>query len=70
MRDFQIFLILELADSFFLGASWVRDAEAVLQPNQIQDLSNQIGEIAKAAVGLNPKFTIHIELGIFISTIR
>ena len=29
-------------------------AEAVLQPNQIQDLSDQIGEIAKAAVGLNP----------------
>lgn len=39
-----------------------RVAEAVLQPSQIQDLADQIGEIAKAAVGLNPKFKLTIEL--------
>jgi hypothetical protein len=43
--------------------SRMRVAEAVLQPNQLQDLADQIGDIAKVAVGLNPKFTIRIELG-------
>jgi len=38
-------------------------AEAELQPNQIQDLAEQVADIKKAAVGLDLKFRIHIELG-------
>ncbi len=38
-------------------------AEAELQPNQIQDLAEQIADIKKAAVGLDLKFRIRIELG-------
>jgi hypothetical protein len=38
-------------------------AEAELQPNQIQDLAEQVADIKKAAVGLELKFRIRIELG-------
>ena len=38
-------------------------AEAVLEANGIQDLADQIPEIAKAAVGSDLKFNIRVELG-------
>jgi hypothetical protein len=38
-------------------------AEAELQPNQIQDLAEQVADIKKAAIGLDLKFRIRIELG-------
>jgi DNA-binding transcriptional regulator YiaG len=37
-------------------------AEAELRPNEIQDLADQIGAITKAAVGLDLKFHLRIEL--------
>lgn len=41
----------------------VRIAEADLRPDQIQDLADQLADIAKAAVGLTLKFRVRIELG-------
>ena len=41
----------------------VLTAEAVLEANGIQDLADQIPEIAKAAVGNDLKFNIRIEFG-------
>ena len=41
----------------------VLTAEAVLEANGIQDLADQIPEIARAAVGNDLKFTIRVELG-------
>ena len=41
----------------------VLSAEAVLEANGIQDLADQIPEIAKAAVGNDLKFTIRVEFG-------
>ncbi len=38
-------------------------AEAVLEANGIQDLADQVPEIAKAAVGNNLQFNIRVELG-------
>lgn len=38
-------------------------AEADLRPNEIQDLADEIGEISAAAVGLELKFHIRIEVG-------
>ena len=38
-------------------------AEAVLEANGIQDLADQIPEIAKAAVGNDLKFTVRVEFG-------
>lgn len=38
-------------------------AEVELQPNEIQDLTDQIVAITKVAVGLDPKFHLRIELG-------
>ncbi|RIK82262.1 hypothetical protein DCC62_00525 [candidate division KSB1 bacterium] len=38
-------------------------AESDLRPNEIQDLADQIAEITKAAVGLDLKFHLRIELG-------
>lgn len=40
-----------------------RIAEAELRPNEIQDLADQIGEIVRAAVGMELKFHVRIELG-------
>ena len=42
------------------GVFW---AEASLRPNQIQDLADHVADIAKAAVGLELKFGIRVELG-------
>ena len=41
----------------------VLTAEAVLEANGIQDLADQIPEIAKAAVGNDLKFNIRVEFG-------
>ena len=41
----------------------VLTAEAVLEANGIQDLADQIPEIAKTAVGNDLKFTVRIEFG-------
>ncbi|MBI3795502.1 MAG: ATP-binding protein [Deltaproteobacteria bacterium] len=38
-------------------------AEADLRPNEIQDLADQVAAIAKAAVGLDLKFRLRVELG-------
>jgi transcriptional regulator with XRE-family HTH domain len=38
-------------------------AEADLRPNEIQDLADQVADIAKAAVGLDLKFRLRVELG-------
>jgi hypothetical protein len=38
-------------------------AEVTLQPNGIQDLADVIPDLIKAAVGHEPKFGVHIELG-------
>ncbi len=38
-------------------------AEAVLEANGIQDLADQVPEIAKAAVGNNLQFNVRVELG-------
>ena len=38
-------------------------AEAVLEANGIQDLADQIPEIAKAAVGNDLKFNVRVEFG-------
>ena len=43
--------------------SGVLVAEAEFQPNQIQDLAEQVADIKKAAVGLELKFRLRIELG-------
>lgn len=43
-------------------APGIRVAEAVLRPAQIQDLAEVIGDITKAAVGLELKFRLRIEL--------
>jgi hypothetical protein len=42
-------------------ARFVADAE--LRPSEIQDLADVIGEIAKAAVGQDLRFCLHVELG-------
>ena len=42
------------------GVFW---AEASLRPNQIQDLADHVADIAKAAVGLELKFNVRVELG-------
>jgi hypothetical protein len=39
-----------------------RVAEADLRPNEIQDLADQIGEITKAAVGLDLRFHLRVEI--------
>ena len=41
----------------------VLTAEVVLEANGIQDLADQIPEIAKAAVGNDIKFTVRVEFG-------
>ena len=41
----------------------VLTAEAVLEANGIQDLADQIPEIAKAAVGNDLRFTVRVEFG-------
>ena len=38
-------------------------ASAYLNPGQIQDLADQIGEISKAAVGYDLKVMVRIEVG-------
>ena len=38
-------------------------AEAVLEANGIQDLADQVPEIAKAAVGNNLQFNVRVEMG-------
>jgi len=38
-------------------------AAAVLQPDEIQNLNDQLGDLVKAAVGLNLQFQLRIELG-------
>jgi uncharacterized protein len=38
-------------------------AIAVLQPNEIQNLNDQLGDLVKAAVGLNLQFQLRVELG-------
>ena len=38
-------------------------AEAVLEADQVQDLSEQIPEIMKAAIGNDLKFNVRVELG-------
>jgi hypothetical protein len=42
------------------GVFW---AEASLRPSQIQDLADHVADIAKAAVGLELKFNVRVELG-------
>jgi len=42
------------------GVFW---AEASLRPNQIQDLADHVADIAKAAVGLELRFNVRVELG-------
>jgi hypothetical protein len=37
-------------------------AEAELQPSEIQDLADQVGELKKAAAGLELKFTVRLEI--------
>jgi hypothetical protein len=39
---------------------WV--AQADLRPNQLQDLADQVGELTRAAVGFDLKFSLRIEL--------
>ena len=38
-------------------------ADAELRPNEIQDLADQIAEVVKAAVGLELRFRVRVELG-------
>ena len=38
-------------------------ADAPLQVEEIQDLYDQLGDLVKAAVGLNLQFRLRIELG-------
>lgn len=38
-------------------------AESELRPSQLQDLADQIGDITKAAVGVELKLKIRLELG-------
>ena len=38
-------------------------AEAELRPNEIQDLADQIGEVVKAAAGLELRVRVRVELG-------
>ncbi|MDI6709994.1 MAG: hypothetical protein QME76_04805 [Bacillota bacterium] len=41
----------------------IRVAEAVLQPGEIQDLAEAVGEMVKAAVGYDLVFRLRVELG-------
>ena len=38
-------------------------AAAILQPDEIQNLNDQLGDLVKAAVGLNLQFQLRVELG-------
>ncbi len=38
-------------------------ATAILQPGEIQNLNDQLGDLVKAAVGLNLQFQLRVELG-------
>ena len=52
-----------LRESTLTAASGMLVADAPLQVEEIQDLYDQLGDLVKAAIGLNLQFRLRIELG-------